>query len=98
MCARVDTLHRDVTCVSHNALICALMQVLHAGVSEAHEHETSTDRPTWLATDDGRKWKNTPEEQNWVSRTQIAQISTETKDKEELDVTSHEDEEVTEQV
>ena len=42
MCARVDTLHRDVTCVSHNALICALMQVLHASVSEAHEHETST--------------------------------------------------------
>ena len=42
MCARVDALHRDVTCVGHNALICALMPVLHASVSEAHEHETST--------------------------------------------------------
>ncbi|MCJ1349510.1 hypothetical protein MMC31_007751 [Peltigera leucophlebia] len=56
------------------------------------------DCPTWLATDDGRKWKNTPEGQNWVSRTQMAQMSIETKDKEELDVTSNEDEEVTEQV
>ena len=56
------------------------------------------DCPTWLATDDGHKWKNTPEGQNWVSRTQMAQMSIETKDKEELDVTSNEDEEVTEQV
>ena len=56
------------------------------------------DCPTWLATDNGRKWKNTPEGQNWVSRTQMAQMSIETKDKEELDRTSNEDEEVTEQV
>ena len=56
------------------------------------------DCPTWLATDDGRKWKNTPEGQNWVSQTQMAQMSIETKYKEELDVTSNDDEEVTKQV
>lgn len=30
------------------------------------------DCPTWLAIEDGRKWKNTPEGQNWVLQTQIA--------------------------
>ena len=34
MCARIDILHWDVTYVSHNALICALMQVLHVSVEQ----------------------------------------------------------------
>ena len=54
--------------------------------------------PTWLATDDGRKWKNTLEGQSWISRTQMAQISIETQNKEELDITSNKDVEVIEQV
>ncbi len=42
--------------------------------------------------------ENTPEGQNWVSRTQIAQMSIETEDIEELNAASDEEEEVIEQV
>lgn len=48
--------------------------------------------------DDGRKWKNTPEGQNLVSRIQMAQMSIEAQKNEEIDIKSDEDEVVSEQV
>lgn len=56
------------------------------------------DCPIWLATENGRKWKNTPEEQNWVLQTQIVQISIKTEDIGELNATSDEEEGVIELV